>query len=190
MNAGAGIASFTVTAAGSGLAYQWQEYITEWTNLNNGGVYSGVLTSSLTITNPPVTMNGYKYRCVVTGTCEPPAISDGLATLTVVTITGFETWEMEDDVAGDVLKFNSFPNPFKNETTLQYYLPAEGDVQIRVVNSVGETVFTSINDNEKEGCHDLKFALNQLQPGFYTAMIIVKAKDKLMSTSIKMICHK
>ncbi len=140
VNAGAGIASFTVTASGSGLAYQWQEFITEWTNLNNGGVYSGVLTSSLTITDPPVTMNGYKYRCVVTGTCEPPAISDGLATLTVVTITGFEAREGEDD-ANDVLKFNSFPNPFKNETTLQYYLPAEGGVQIKLFNSVGETDF-------------------------------------------------
>ncbi|MCX6235926.1 MAG: hypothetical protein NT175_14620, partial [Bacteroidetes bacterium] len=89
--AGTGTPSFTVTATGAGLTYQWQEYITSWINVSNGGVYSGALSATLTITNPPSSMNGYKYRCVVTGTCTPAATSDGLATLIVNTapaITG------------------------------------------------------------------------------------------------------
>lgn len=80
--AGAGTALFTVTATGSGLTYQWQEYISGWLPLSNGGVYSGVTTATLTITNPPIGMNGYKYRCVVNGTCGN-ATSNGNATLTV-----------------------------------------------------------------------------------------------------------
>ncbi|MBI5009997.1 MAG: hypothetical protein HZB98_10200, partial [Bacteroidia bacterium] len=81
--AGTGTPSFTVTATGDGLSYQWQEYISSWNNITNGGVYSNATTATLTITNPTAGMNGYKYRCVVSGTCSPSVNSDGLATLTV-----------------------------------------------------------------------------------------------------------
>lgn len=83
VTAQAGTANFTVAATGTGLTYQWQEYITSWNNVVNGGVYSGATAATLTITNPPIGMNGYKYRCVVSGTCAPSATSDGNATLTV-----------------------------------------------------------------------------------------------------------
>ncbi|NTW31312.1 MAG: hypothetical protein HGB12_01535 [Bacteroidetes bacterium] len=78
---GTGTPSFTVTATG-GLTYQWQEFISSWNNVANAGVYSNSTTASLTITNPPASMNAYKYRCVVSGTCTS-STSDGSATLTV-----------------------------------------------------------------------------------------------------------
>lgn len=86
--------TFSVTASGSGIVYQWQVSITgscagTWTNISNGGVYTGATTGALTITAAPVTMNGYAYRCVVSGTCTPAATSN-CALLTVgsaVTIT-------------------------------------------------------------------------------------------------------
>ncbi|NTW31028.1 MAG: hypothetical protein HGB12_00060 [Bacteroidetes bacterium] len=79
---GIGAPSFTLTATGSGLAYQWQEYISSWNDVANAGVYSGATTATLTITNPSVEMNTYKYRCIVSGTCTYTT-SDGIATLTV-----------------------------------------------------------------------------------------------------------
>ncbi|NTW31655.1 MAG: DUF2341 domain-containing protein [Bacteroidetes bacterium] len=78
---GNGYADFTITATG-GLTYQWQEYTNSWNNIANAGVYSNVNTATLTITNPPLSMNTYKYRCIVNGTCTS-STSDGLATLTV-----------------------------------------------------------------------------------------------------------
>ncbi|NTW31829.1 MAG: hypothetical protein HGB12_04260 [Bacteroidetes bacterium] len=78
---GSGNVSFTVTASG-GLTYQWQEFVSSWNNVTNAGVYSNVTSATLTITNPPLGMDGYKYRCVVNGTCTNTT-SDGLATLTV-----------------------------------------------------------------------------------------------------------
>ncbi len=82
--AGAGVATFTVTATGAGLTYQWQEYNGSiWSNLSNGGVYSNVTTATLSVTNPAVGITGYKYRAQVSGTCAPAATSDGNATLTV-----------------------------------------------------------------------------------------------------------
>jgi hypothetical protein len=76
--------SFSVTATGAGLTYQWQESTdggASWSNLSNGGVYSNVTTPTLNLTTVPTGMNAYQYRCVVSGLC-PPAISTA-AVLTV-----------------------------------------------------------------------------------------------------------
>ncbi|NTW33720.1 MAG: DUF2341 domain-containing protein [Bacteroidetes bacterium] len=81
--AGTGTPSFTVTATGAGLTYQWQEYISSWNDISEGGFYTGTTSAVLTITNPTADMNGYKYRCIVNGTCAPAVISDGNAMLTV-----------------------------------------------------------------------------------------------------------
>ncbi|MBK7432441.1 MAG: M36 family metallopeptidase [Chitinophagaceae bacterium] len=73
-------ATFSVTASGGGLTYQWQESTNgggTWNNLANGAPYSGVLTSTLTINPTIVGMNNYQYHCIVTGSCNPAATSNG-----------------------------------------------------------------------------------------------------------------
>ncbi|MFY0675210.1 MAG: PKD domain-containing protein [Bacteroidia bacterium] len=75
--------TFSVVATGDGLTYQWQEdQGSGFSNLSNGGVYSNVTSSTLSITDAPVTMSGFSYRCVISGNCTPDATS-GSATLTV-----------------------------------------------------------------------------------------------------------
>lgn len=82
--------SFSVIATGTGISYQWQVNTgSGFANISNGGVYSGATSATLTITGATVTLTGYQYRCVVTGTCTPAANSSS-ATLTVhapVTVT-------------------------------------------------------------------------------------------------------
>ena len=55
--------------------YQWQVSInggTVWNDINNGGVYNGATTSTLTISGTTVAMDGYQYRCrVMSGPCTP-----------------------------------------------------------------------------------------------------------------------
>jgi subtilisin-like proprotein convertase family protein len=91
------VATFTVAVtAGTGPhTYQWQVSTnggTTWTNINDGGVYSGTNTATLTITAPPTSMNGYQYRAIVNGAAPCAAQTSRAATLTVnplpvVTIT-------------------------------------------------------------------------------------------------------
>ncbi|HLO58912.1 MAG TPA: PKD-like domain-containing protein [Bacteroidales bacterium] len=90
---GTNSSTFTVAASGTGLTYQWQRgisgvytSITAGTTPNDGCTYSGFATATLTVTNAVSAMNGYTYRCMVSGTCNPVATSDGAATLTVNTI--------------------------------------------------------------------------------------------------------
>jgi hypothetical protein len=77
-------AVFNVSATGNNLAYQWQVSTNQglnWSNLSNGAPYSGVGTTQLTIADPPISMNGYYYRAVVSGTC--PDVNSTGASLTV-----------------------------------------------------------------------------------------------------------
>ncbi len=60
-------ASFTLSATGVGLSYQWQvnSGFGVFSNINNGSQYSGVTTSSLSINSTSANMNGYTYRCKI-----------------------------------------------------------------------------------------------------------------------------
>lgn len=81
-----GNTTFTVTATGAGLTYQWQANTgSGFANIGNTSVYSGVSTATLTITGATLAMNGYTYRCVVSGTCTPSATSNS-ALLTVLNL--------------------------------------------------------------------------------------------------------
>lgn len=84
--------SFAVTATGAGLMYQWQmnDNISGWVNITNGGIYSNATTNKLMITAASAAVNGYRYRCVISGNCQAPATSAS-ATLTINTAPGVVT---------------------------------------------------------------------------------------------------
>lgn len=76
--------TLTAAATGSGLTYQWQVNTgTGFTNVTNGGVYSGATTGSLLLTLPPSTFNGYQYRCIAAVSCSTITATSNIATLSV-----------------------------------------------------------------------------------------------------------
>jgi hypothetical protein len=82
-------AVFSVVASGSGLTYQWQINTgSGFTNLTNGGIYSGVTTATLNISACTTGMNGYLYRCVVSSSICGGSTNSNSATLTVNAATG------------------------------------------------------------------------------------------------------
>jgi subtilisin-like proprotein convertase family protein len=79
--------TYSVTATGTGLTYQWQlstDNGTTYANLAGNPPYSGVTTNTLLITNVSTAMTNFRYRCVVSGTC-PPAATSSAVTLVVAT---------------------------------------------------------------------------------------------------------
>jgi hypothetical protein len=81
-----GTTSFSIVAAGTSPTYQWQVSTnggTTWTNITNGGIYSGVTGTTLTLTGVIAGMNGYLYRAVVNGTAACGAINSNAVALTV-----------------------------------------------------------------------------------------------------------
>ncbi len=71
--------TFSIGASGQGLNFHWQESTdggVEWTDLTNGGHYNNVFSSNLQVNNTESSMDGYLYRCVVSGTCPPAVVSN------------------------------------------------------------------------------------------------------------------
>lgn len=78
---------FSVTVTGSSLTYQWQvDNGGGFVNLVNGVPYSNVTTATMTITGATLAMNGYLYRCVVSGAAPCGSVTSNSATLTVNTV--------------------------------------------------------------------------------------------------------
>lgn len=74
---------FTVAATGAGITYQWQvNQGAGFVNVTNSAVYQGATTSYLRLAQSNLAMNGYRYRCVVSGDCTPSNSSDVLLTVT------------------------------------------------------------------------------------------------------------
>ncbi len=75
-------ATFKITATGDELTYQWQQ------STDNGSTWmdiSGATTDTYTTAATTAEMNGYQYRCVVTG--KDGEVTSNAATLTVTTPT-------------------------------------------------------------------------------------------------------
>lgn len=81
-----GHASFMVTVGGTPApALRWQVSTdggTTWTDLQNGGNYSGVTSSTLVVDGATAAMNGYKYRAVASN-AEQTGIASNAVTLSV-----------------------------------------------------------------------------------------------------------
>ena len=74
--------TYTVTATGTGLTYQWRRNTVPLVDggLPNLSSISGATTNSLTITNVGIA-NAGSYDVVVSGTCPPPVTSNAVALL-------------------------------------------------------------------------------------------------------------
>jgi len=85
------VAHFVVSATGTALTYQWQvNNGSGYSNISNGTMYANATTNSLTVRNTNPGMNGYTYRCVVSGFCTP-SVTSSAATLNVNTTPAINT---------------------------------------------------------------------------------------------------
>jgi flagellar hook assembly protein FlgD len=48
---------------------------------------------------------------------------------------------------------NNYPNPFTHATTIEYTLPENGRVMLRVVNAMGKVVALLVDGNRSAGKH-------------------------------------
>jgi hypothetical protein len=95
-----GSVSFNVVAKGTATTFVWQEKTPSgaFVNLSNGGVYSGVNTTKLIISD--VTgKNNNQYQCIVSGTCGSPVTSNP-ATLTIGGTIPFSTQPKDNSFCG------------------------------------------------------------------------------------------
>ena len=67
-------------------------------------------------------------------------------------------------------KFNlaqNYPNPFNPSTVINYQLPENSHVVLKIYNSLGKEIATLVNEEKAAGSYDLKFNASNLASGLY-----------------------
>jgi hypothetical protein len=83
----------------------------------------------------------------------------------------------------------NYPNPFNPTTKIDYQLPFDSKVDIRLYDVTGREVKTLVNEISKAGYYTLEVNANQLSSGIYFYRIISKsiAKDFVMTKKMMLI---
>ena len=62
---------------------------------------------------------------------------------------------------------SNYPNPFNPTTTVNYQLPQNGFVTIKVFDVLGKEVATLVNENKSAGYYNANFDASKLTSGVY-----------------------
>lgn len=105
-----------------------------------------------------------------------------------IDIDGEYEYSNEIEVKVEVpLKFflnQNYPNPFNPTTTLNFQLPEESFVTLKIYNSLGQEISTLINEVRNAGTHLAEFNSKDLGSGIYYA--VLRTADNKFSQTIKM----
>jgi Secretion system C-terminal sorting domain len=78
----------------------------------------------------------------------------------------------------------NYPNPFNPSTRIEFSLPIQGNVELKVFNVLGQEVASLLNENMKPGRHTVTFDASRLATGVYlyriTAGSFVSTKKMLL----------
>ncbi len=67
----------------------------------------------------------------------------------------------------------NFPNPFNPSTTIEYQLPVNGHVVLKVYDVLGREAAALVNETEKMGKHEVVFNASNLSSGMYFSVLYV-----------------
>ncbi|MEM1120931.1 MAG: T9SS type A sorting domain-containing protein, partial [Bacteroidota bacterium] len=75
------------------------------------------------------------------------------------------------------------PNPFQSQTTIEYYLPARGKVELQVTDFFGKTLKTlSSSQLHSQGWQQIQFNSEDLPSGTY--FVVLKSAGQLQSQKV------
>jgi len=146
-------------------------------NINNGALYSYNFGKEI---------GDYKVSNIPYGTYELVAQKIGLDNAVSQTVVidplnnqiyginiNFNISEVDNDVnlPGDIILYQNYPNPFNPSTNITFYLPQSSEVKLFVMNILGETVVTLINDQLNAGIYSTSLDGNALASGVYLVLL-------------------
>ncbi|PID55768.1 MAG: hypothetical protein CR986_10630 [Ignavibacteriae bacterium] len=89
---------------------------------------------------------------------------------------GYEKIELlKKEVITDYSLAQNYPNPFNPVTTINYKIPNNGIVSLKVYDVLGEEVATLVNEYKTTGSYNVKFDGSNLTSGIY--IYTIKAGD-------------
>ena len=96
--------------------------------------------------------------------------------------------QMVDNLATiDKFSVSNYPNPFGKFTRIQYTLPAEASVSIKVFDIMGREVSNVYNGNRESGVYNIELNGSKLKAGVYYCQVIAIAKGQENRQTLKLV---
>lgn len=156
-----GVATFNISDVDTAITFQWQVNAgSGFTNVPGTLPYSGVNTKTLTINPTSLSMNGYLFRCIRSGsTCND---TSGIANLVVKTsiVNNIKTTE----------EINIYPNPAHNNICIEL-TKNNFKGEIELINAMGQIVETKYINGKKTNID-----VSHLIVGVYIIMVEVNGE--------------
>ena len=142
-------------------------------NINNGALYSynfGKEPGNYSVSNIPYgTYELVAQKIGLDNAISQTVVIDPLNNQITGINLNFIISNIENDVIipSDVILYQNYPNPFNPSTNISFYLPDASNVKLKVLNLLGESVETLINDELSSGLHSISFDGSNLASGVY-----------------------
>lgn len=97
-------------------------------------------------------------------------VSDGSLSATTscnITTSPLVSVEDKDQLPSKFNLAQNYPNPFNPETTIEYSIPEDAFVSIKVYSMLGEEISTLVNSQKGPGTYRVQFDAKDLQSGIY-----------------------
>lgn len=187
--------SFTASQEKNNVILNW---VTEW-ELNNSGfelerkdVKEGSLWSKIAFIPGGGTTQGQKFYKF-----EDKKLKTGsyLYRLKQVDYNGnFEYFYLSDAVSvkgpTDFKISQNYPNPSNPNCRIDYEIPFDSRVSIKVYNMLGQEVFDLVNENKASDFYTVEFDGSNLASGIYFYRIIAEGESRKFIKTLKMVIVK
>ncbi|MFZ4520744.1 MAG: T9SS type A sorting domain-containing protein [Bacteroidales bacterium] len=177
-----GQSTFSVSSPNAA-SYFWkesQDHGISWLTLEDGGIYSGTHTETLSISPVPLTYNQNQYQCVLTH--EPcVSISDpAILSVDAQTSTGDFSNHGEKEIS-------ITPVPFNDHLNIGVPISESGNTLIQVMNCVGQLVSESNFTSLMNGTHLINLNTSSWQPGIYFVKLSQQTSDRPFTRIVRVI---
>lgn len=159
----------TVTGAGAAVI---QSATNSWTQFNIPIIYN----SNEIPTQTFITVFIGDTSGITSGTPGSYALIDNLS------FSGVADVEQLDQLPANFKLEQNYPNPFNPSTKIEYSIPSESFVQLKVYDILGNEVSTLVNEEQSAGTYRADFFGSNLASGLYVAQL----KAGKMVKNIKM----
>jgi hypothetical protein len=72
----------------------------------------------------------------------------------------------------NILRFETYPNPFSSKAKISYYLPSDTHVVLRITDSFGKEITRITDENQRAGNYEYVFEAKDLPSGIYFSTLI------------------
>jgi len=179
-NVGGLYVSGTVEESGSGKNFKTVKYsgssgIQSWVATYNGPANGNDDVRAMELFNPPGPefINAFIY---VTGISEGIGTGEDITTIrySQPIIIGPDASTLEQSGVSQ-FKLSNYPNPFSGTTQIEYQLPYNAYVSIKVYDITGKWVATLAEGQKSAGIHREFFDIGRLSKGVYTYRMITNS---------------